>query len=103
MVGRPPTGIDSIGWRDENLRVRGVELRSAQESLLVWYWYVVNDQATGDDYRAKLLLARERFLRRPQGGDRVVVFTRIVPDADAVDALEDFVSRLSMDTSVPAE
>ena len=93
----------SIGWRDENLRVREIELRSAQESLLVWYWYVVSDQATGDDYRAKLLLARERFLRRPQGGDRVVVFTRIVPDADAVDALEDFVSRLSMDTSVPAE
>jgi len=32
-----------------------------------------------------------------------VVFTRIVPDADAVDVLEDFVSRLSMDASVPAE
>jgi len=93
----------SIAGRDGTLHVHEIELRSADDSLLVWYWYVVDGQATGNDYRAKLLLARERLLRRPQGGDRIAVFTRPSSDVDAETVLQAFVSQLSMATSTAVE
>ncbi|MEO7276308.1 MAG: exosortase A [Vicinamibacterales bacterium] len=85
----------SITWRDRPLRVRELERRSADDLLLVWYWYAIDGHATGDDHLAKLLLARERLLRRPRGGDRMVVFTRSAPEADAAQVLQAFVAQLS--------
>jgi EpsI family protein len=79
--------------------VHEIELRSAEDSLLVWYWYAIDGRTTADDYLAKLLLARGRLLRRPRGGDRIAVFTEQGPDVDAVQLLQAFVSNLAISTS----
>jgi len=90
-----------VAWGDRSLRVHEVELRAGQDSLLVWYWYVIANRSTGDAYLAKLLLARERLFRRPRGGDRIVVFTPRSPDVDPATVLQEFVSHLSLSASVP--
>ena len=63
--------------RDERLgqrQIRVIEsrLKGNKESLLVWQWYWINDQAIVNLYQGKMLQAKEKLLM--QGDDSAALF-----------------------------
>jgi exosortase A len=86
----------SMRFAGEPVKVLKTRLRSPSSALLVWSWYVVNGTATGNDYFAKLLLARARLFRSPAPTAAIVIATDDDHRADATSLLEDFAGRLSL-------
>jgi exosortase A len=92
----------SAGARDrtiildgQSFRVSERVLRSPQSSLLVWNWYQVEGGFTGDDYAAKLLLAKARLFRSRDGSAAIAIGTEAQPGRDATAVLGEFIQHLS--------
>lgn len=92
----------SAGERDrtiilvgQSFRVSERVLRSPQSSLLVWNWYQVEGRFTGDDYAAKLLLAKARLFRSRDGSAAIAIGTEAQPGSDATAVLGEFIQHLS--------
>jgi len=69
---------------------------SSRSALRIWNWYRINEIFTGNDYTAKLLLARARLFRSPVEAVAFVAATEERPGTDAVTILRTFLSQLSL-------
>jgi exosortase A len=92
----------SAGERDRTIILEGQSfkvservLRSPQSSLLVWNWYQVEGSLTGDDYVAKLLLAKARLFRSREGSAAIALATEEQPGVDAAAVLREFIRHVS--------
>jgi EpsI family protein len=93
----------SAGERDRKIILDGQSfqvtervLRSPQSSLLVWHWYQVEGDFTGDDYLAKLLLAKARLFRSREASAAIAVATEEQPGIEATAVLGEFIQHLSL-------
>jgi len=82
-----------------SFRARETILRSPGSVLRMWSWYIVSGTPTGDDYVAKLLLAKARLFRSPQGAALVAIAADEERSADASVVLHDFAEHLSFDSA----
>lgn len=82
------TGQLSTTVGDDKVKVRVVRAVSGRDVRLIWYWYWVDGQFTGNPYYAKLLQAKARLL----GGQRAA--------AIIVAALDDSRSELAAEDSL---
>ena len=92
----------SAGERDRTMTLEGQSfqvtervLRSPQSSLLVWNWYQIEGGFTGDDYVAKLLLAKARLFRSREGSAAIAVGTEEQPGVEAAAVLREFIRHVS--------
>ncbi len=82
-------------------RAKETSLRSADLPLVVWSWYWVDGTCTGNEYKAKFLLAVSRLFGSRQGAAAVAVATidQRAP-APAAGTLLDFVGKLPLQESL---
>jgi exosortase A len=92
----------SAGERDRPIVLDGQSfqvservLRSPQSSLLVWNWYQVEGGFTGDDYLAKLLLAKARLFRSREASAAIAIATEEQPGIEATAVLGEFIQHVS--------
>jgi len=78
------------------LPVQETRLGYSSSRLVIWHWYWVEGAFTGNDYMAKLNLAKARLVHSPRGSAAIAVSasSRIGIDAEAT--LADFVATLSL-------
>ncbi|SEQ88600.1 exosortase A [Nitrosomonas sp. Nm51] len=78
-----------VGSRE--ITYRQVQLRSYYENLLVWRWYVLDNDETISPYMAKVMLAKNRLLTENDFGAEVIVATPygLQPD-EAIPVLQQF-------------
>jgi EpsI family protein len=81
--------------------VRETFIRSAHQSLVVWNWYWVDGRFTSNEYVAKLLLARARFLRRRQSAAAIALATEDPPAPQrAAERLKEFLNHIALEESL---
>jgi EpsI family protein len=80
----------------QTFRVREIVLSSPHSSLRVWSWYWVGGSVTGNDYLAKLFLARAKLFRSRAGSAAVAIATEDRSDRDVSGLLRDFARHLSL-------
>jgi EpsI family protein len=88
--------LNRVSQEGQSFQVRETSLEGSSSSLVVWSWYSINGTFTGNDYLAKLLLAKARLLRSPVGSAAIVVATEDRPGVDPTSLLRDFVAHLSI-------
>ena len=94
---------DESRWRDVRHDVRTTNFGSGEQAinqnliqssstkLLVWRMYWLGDEITASPYVAKLILAKNKLLRRPDDGAEIIFVTTYDQDVDeAVPMLESF-------------
>jgi exosortase A len=68
-------------------------IQSSSTKLLVWRWYWVGEEITASPYMAKLILARNKLLRRGDDGAEIIVTAAYDEASDeAVPVLESFIT-----------
>jgi exosortase A len=87
----------AVTVRGESFQARETVLQSPQSPLLVWSWYQVDGRSTGNDYVAKLLLAKARLFRSPRGSAAFAIATEEGPGIDAGANLKSFLDHLSFE------
>jgi EpsI family protein len=85
----------SISLDGQSFQVRETVLRSPQSSLVVWNWYQIERGFTGNDYVAKLLLAKARLFWSREGSAAIAVATEEKPGIDAAAILHAFIQHVS--------
>jgi EpsI family protein len=89
-------GRTTVTFQGQSFQARETTLRGPRASLLVWNWYWVDGTFTGNDYVAKLLLAKSRLFRSRQGSAAIVVATENLPGGEAATVLQDFLRHVSL-------
>jgi EpsI family protein len=93
----------SVTIDQRSFRAHETRLHSAESSLVVWSWYAVDGTFTGNDYLAKLLLAKAKLSGGRQSSMAIAIATSGQDEhADAVTILKDFLSHVSFDATPPA-
>jgi exosortase A len=87
---RVPVKVDG-----RSFRARETVLSSQRSSLRVWSWYSVSGTPTGDDYMAKVLLAKARLFRSPEGAALVAIATEERAPSNSSAVLHNFVEHFS--------
>jgi exosortase A len=78
--------------------VHETRLQAGETSLVVWSWYAVDGTLTGNDYFAKVLLAKAKLTGSKQSPVAIAIATAdFVGEADAATVLADFLSHLSLE------
>ena len=80
----------------QSFQARETTVRSQTSSLVVLDWYWVDGTFTGNEYLAKLLLARARLFSSRQEAVAMAVVTARQPGIDAGTVLNDFLEHLSL-------
>jgi exosortase A len=94
-------GEAAVTLEGQSFYVHETFIRSAQQSLVVWNWYWVDGKFTNNEYIAKYLLARARFLRRNQGAAAVALATEDPPDRQqAAEVLKEFLNHIRLQESL---
>lgn len=97
-TGEEETAVTLEG---QSFYVRETFIRSAHQSLVVWNWYWVDGRFTSNEYVAKLLLARARFLRSPQGAAAIALATEDPPAPQrAAELLKEFLNHIALEESL---
>jgi exosortase A len=97
------TGEDEavVTLEGQSFQVHETFIRSAQQSLVVWNWYWVDGKFTSNDFVAKLLLARGRFLRSHHGAAAIALASEDSSDRQrGVEVLDDFLNHISLQKSL---
>jgi exosortase A len=75
------------------LTVREATMQDGPTQFVVWYWYWIDGAVTANDYKGKLLQAKEKFLMRGDDGAAVMVFAPYAVKADEARAtLRDYLN-----------
>ena len=100
-----PVGDASVAVTidQQPFRAHETRLHSAESSLVVWSWYLVDGAFTGNDYLAKLLLAKATLTGSRQGSMAIAIATSDEDQrTDAATILKDFLSHISLDATLRA-
>jgi exosortase A len=95
-----PVGERTVAVTIDGRAVRAHEtrLRAREAALVVWSWYAVDGTFTGNDYLAKVLLAKAALSGSQRGPAAFAIATAdFVEQADAAAILTDFLGHLSLD------
>jgi len=87
----------------KRLEVREAKMRSAQQDLLVWYWYWIDGHTTTNHYLAKLWDAKAKLLGETGDAAAILVSAQFTDQgADAEQTLGDFMGamRASIETNL---
>jgi EpsI family protein len=84
----------------QSFNIRETVLRSRDSSLVVWSWYWVDQTFTGDDWFAKVLLAKARLFRSSHSTAAMAIATENQTGERAVIVLQDFLAHLSLAPSL---
>jgi len=95
--GRGAVSIDG-----KSVAARETTLRSPQSSMLVLSWYWVDGTFTGNDYVAKLLLAKARLFHSQEGAAVIAVAAEDQGATEAAAILRDFLAHASVSSSLEA-
>jgi exosortase A len=97
-TGEEETAVTLAG---QSFYVHQTFIRSARQSLVVWSWYWVDGKFTDNDYVAKLLLARARFVRSRQGAAAILIATEDPPGPQrAPEVLKEFLDHIALEKSL---
>lgn len=81
-------------------RVHETRVRAGETTLVIWNWYAVDGRFTGNDYFAKVLLAKAKLTGSQQSPIAIAIATAdFVEQTDAATILADFLSHLSVDSA----
>lgn len=79
-------------------RVHETRLQAGETALVVWSWYAVDGTSTGNDYFAKVLLAKAKLTGSQQSPIAIAIATAdFLQQADAATILADFLAHLSVE------
>jgi exosortase A len=95
--GRGAVSIDG-----KSIEARETTLRSPQSSMAVLSWYWVDGTFTGNDYVAKLLLAKARLFRGQEGSAVIAVAAEDQGGVEAAAIIQDFLGHVSLAESLEA-
>jgi len=91
----PSEGLSSIKLKGKEMKVMQGTLRSAQQQLLTWRWYWVGGRHTANDYLAKLLEAKGKFLGQAGEGAAIILVADFNGDVSVGRAvLQEFVDAM---------
>lgn len=91
----------AVAVEGQSFYVHETFIHSAHQSLVVWNWYWVDGRFTSNEYVAKLLLARARFLRSRQGAAAIVLATEDPPGSKrAAEVLKEFLNHIRLQESL---
>jgi EpsI family protein len=93
---RTGEGQAAVTLEGQSFYVHETFIRSAQQSLVVWNWYWIDGKFTGNEYFAKYLLARARFLGSRQGAAALAVATEDPSGARAAEVLKEFLNHIAL-------
>jgi exosortase A len=80
----------------QSLQLNELMVRSSRSTLRLWNWYRIDKTLTGNDYTARLLLARARLFRTPVRAHAFVAATEERPGIDPAAVLGTFLKRASL-------
>jgi exosortase A len=80
----------------QTFTVSETRLEGPSSSLIVWTWYRIDGKSTGNDYMAKLLLAKARLLRSPTPSAAIAIATEYRPELETEQVLGDFLANLNL-------
>jgi EpsI family protein len=86
----------------QSFTARETLLEGPQTSLVVWDWYYVDGTFTGNDYMAKLLLARARLFRSRRISAAIAAAVEYSPQTDPVAVLNDFLAHTRLAPNLEA-
>jgi exosortase A len=87
----------AVTLEGQSFYVHETFIRSAQQSLVVWNWYWIDGKFTNNEYFAKYLLARARFLGSHQGAAAIAVATEDPPGPHrAAEVLKEFLNHIAL-------
>jgi exosortase A len=90
---RAGSSLRPVELSDRSLDVRESRLQGGGERLLAWQWYWIDGKFTANDYRGKLMQAKEKLLMRGDDGAAVVIYAPYTANPDeARAALRRFLS-----------
>ena len=85
----------TITVRGKTVQIRQAKLRSAQQDLLVWYWYWMDGDYTTNHYLAKLWDAKAKLLGETGDAAAIILATPLgAEDQEAETVLADFVNAM---------
>jgi exosortase A len=97
-TGEEETAVTLLG---QSFYVQETHIRSAHQFLVVWNWYWVDGRFTSNEYVAKLLLARARFLGSREGAAAIVLATEDLPGPQrAAEVLKEFLNHIALEESL---
>lgn len=73
----------TVGPKDAQIEVIEKHLFSGKEHLLVWEWFRVDGESTVSQIRARLLIARARFMERGNDAVGLVAYAPFTEDPEA--------------------
>ncbi|MCC6922201.1 MAG: exosortase A [Nitrosomonas sp.] len=84
----------SVNTGLRNIEVRQTQLKSPVTNLLVWRWYMLNEnEETASPYIAKMILAKNKLLTAEEGGAEIIITAPYNVDPDeAKPVLEQFLT-----------
>jgi EpsI family protein len=95
-------GRGSVTIDGTPIEARETVLRSPQTSLVVWSWYWVDGTFTGNDYVAKLRLAKARLFHGREGSALIAVAAEDQGGVEAAAILKTFLGHVSLAKSLRA-
>jgi len=93
---RTGEGQAAVTLEGQSFYVHETFIRSAQQSLVVWNWYWIDGKFTSNEYFAKYLLARARFLGSRQGAAALAVATEDPSGQRAAEVLKEFLNHIAL-------
>ncbi|MCB1948132.1 exosortase A [Nitrosomonas sp.] len=92
--------VQSSMVNSRNVTYRQAQLSSYYENLLVWRWFVLDNEDTVSPYMAKVILAKNRLLTNNDFGAEVIIVTPfgVQPD-EAESVLQQFLEDMLPDIS----
>ena len=94
---RSDEGIADVSVQGKTLEAHRTAVQSAQSSLIVWNWYLVDGMYTSNAYLTKLLLAKARLTRSHRPIAAIAIAAEEAPaQRRAAAILQDFLNHLSL-------
>lgn len=91
----------AVALEGKSFYVNETLIRSAQQSLVVWNCYWVDGKFTNNEYVAKYLLAKARFLRSPQGAAAIALATEVpLGSRRPAEILREFLNHVALQESL---
>lgn len=91
----------AVALEGQSFYVHETFIRSARQSLVVWNCYWVDGKFTNNEYIAKYLLAKARFLRSRQGAAAIALATEdALGPQRAAEVLKEFLNHIALQESL---
>jgi exosortase A len=91
----------AVSLEGQSFYVHETFIRSVRQSLVVWSCYWVDGKFTDNEYAAKYLLARARFLRSRQGAAAIALATEApLGPQRAAEVLKEFLNHIALQESL---